>query len=73
MIELKVKEIRKKEILCRIINGGKLTSKRGVNIPGVPLKLPALTEKDKEDIFKFLWGLELLVKSRDSRLEDFYF
>ena len=38
------------EITCRIINGGELGEKKGVNVPNVKIKLPALTDKDKEDI-----------------------
>lgn len=32
------------------MNGGKITSQKGVNVPGVKLNLPALTDKDIEDI-----------------------
>ena len=38
------------DIVCRIENGGELGEKKGVNVPGVRVKLPALTDKDKEDI-----------------------
>jgi len=50
LIELDVTEINGCEIVCRIVNGGELGEKKGVNVPNVKIKLPALTEKDKEDI-----------------------
>jgi len=50
LLELKVKEIKKEEIVCTVINGGELGSHKGVNIPGIKTTLPAITEKDKKDI-----------------------
>ena len=50
LIELEVKEIKGKDIICTIINGGELGQRKGVNVPNVPIRLPAITEKDKEDI-----------------------
>ncbi len=39
-----------KYVICRIINGGTITSRRGVCIPGVKLNVPYVSEQDKEDI-----------------------
>ena len=50
LIELHVREVNGTDIDCRIENGGELGEKKGVNVPGVRVKLPALTDKDKEDI-----------------------
>ena len=50
LIELKVEEIKGKDIICKVINGGELGQRKGVNVPNVPIRLPAITEKDKEDI-----------------------
>ena len=50
LIELKIEEISGKDIVCKIINGGELGQRKGVNVPDVPIRLPAITEKDKEDI-----------------------
>lgn len=50
LIELHVKEVKGQKIVCQVINGGELGERKGVNVPNVPIKLPALTDKDKEDI-----------------------
>ena len=55
LIELEVKKIIGTDIVCRVINGGELGQRKGVNVPNVPVRLPALTEKDKEDI---VFGVE---------------
>ena len=48
LIELEVVKVDGTEIVCTVINGGELGEKKGVNVPNVKIKLPALTEKDKE-------------------------
>ena len=50
LIELKIKEIKGNDIVCEIVNGGELGQRKGVNVPNVPIRLPAITEKDKDDI-----------------------
>ncbi len=50
LIELKVKEIKEKSLLCDVIEGGYLKPKKGMNLPGMKLSTPSLTEKDKADI-----------------------
>ena len=50
LIQLEVEEIKDKEMNCRILNGGTLGSKKSINLPGVCIELPALTEKDRSDI-----------------------
>lgn len=50
LIELDVAEIKGREIVCKIANGGELGEQKGVNVPNVKIKLPALTDKDKDDI-----------------------
>lgn len=50
LIELKVEKVKRHEITCRVMNTGTVKSKKGVNIPGIKLSLPALTDRDKADI-----------------------
>ncbi len=50
LIELEVEEVQDKHIHCLIKNGGKLGSYKNVNVPDVRLSIPAITEKDIEDI-----------------------
>lgn len=50
LIDLVVKEIHGTDIRCEVVSGGIWGEQKGVNIPGIPIRLPALTEKDKEDI-----------------------
>ncbi len=50
LVELRVKGKSGNNILCTIVNGGELGERKGVNVPNVSVKLPAITEKDKEDI-----------------------
>jgi pyruvate kinase len=55
LIELEVIEVKGSDIVCKILNGGELGERKGVNVPNVKVKLPALTDKDKKDI---LFGIE---------------
>ena len=50
LIEMEVKNVTDTDIVCTVINGGELGQRKGVNVPNVPVRLPALTEKDREDI-----------------------
>jgi len=50
LIELEVKKASGSSIDCVVINGGDLGEKKGVNIPGRKIRLPGITDKDKEDI-----------------------
>ena len=50
LIELIVEQIKGDDVVCEIINGGMLGEKKGINLPGIPVKVPSLTEKDEEDL-----------------------
>lgn len=64
LIELEVKRILDREIFCTVINGGELGQRKGVNVPNVPVRLPALTEKDKQDIiFGVKEGIDFIAAS----------
>ncbi len=43
------------DIVCTVVNGGELGTRKGVNVPGVKIRLPGITEQDKDDI---LFGIE---------------
>jgi len=50
LVELLVTDIGEDEIYCKVVNGGIVGNQKGVNIPGVSIGLPAITQKDIEDI-----------------------
>ncbi len=50
LIELRVRSTRGKDVLCEVLNGGMLGEHKGINLPGVALSIPALTEKDRKDL-----------------------
>ena len=50
LIELRVKSVSSEDIECEIVNGGVISSNKGINIPDVYVGLPSLTEKDIADI-----------------------
>ena len=65
LIELKVQEVVDgTDIVCTVVNGGELGMRKGVNVPNVKIKLPALTEKDKADIrFGIEQGFDFIAAS----------
>jgi pyruvate kinase len=50
LIELRVRNIQGKDVLCDVVNGGLLGEHKGINLPGVALSIPALTPKDRKDL-----------------------
>ncbi|MFC0333226.1 pyruvate kinase [Paenibacillus sepulcri] len=55
LIGLTVEGVHGTEIQCRVVNSGSIKSKKGVNVPGVHISLPGITEKDANDI---IFGIE---------------
>src|SRR5215470_12959543 len=49
-IELRVLSTRKREVACRVVNGGELGEHKGINLPGIRLDIPSLTTKDRKDL-----------------------
>ncbi len=58
LISLLVEETTDTDIICRVMNGGELGERKGVNVPGVRIELPFMSDKDREDI---LFGIEMQV------------
>ncbi len=50
LIELHVEQVGQSDVICRVINAGELGENKGINIPGVKLSAPSLTEKDRADL-----------------------
>lgn len=50
LLELKAKSVSERKIECEVVNGGPLTSHKGINLPGVNVSIPSLTEKDIQDL-----------------------
>ena len=54
-LNLEVEKVEGNEVTCKVIVGGPLRNTKGINIPGAEITLPALSEKDKQDI---AWGIQ---------------
>jgi pyruvate kinase len=50
LVQLEVIGVKAPDIECRILNDGVLKSRKGINLPGVDISLPSLTDKDRKDI-----------------------
>lgn len=71
LIELEIEEIKDKDIICKVLNGGELGEHKGVNVPYVKVKLPGITEQDKKDIlFGIQQGFDYIAASfvRDAKV-----
>lgn len=51
LLELDVQKITGSDISCKVIRGGELSEKKGINVPGTKLSVQSLTEKDREDLY----------------------
>ena len=65
LMELRVDEIKDgTDVVCTVINGGMLGSRKGINVPNVKVNLPSITEKDKADIeFGLENGIDFIAAS----------
>ncbi len=50
VIELEAQSVTSTEIVCRIIHGGKLSNNKGINVPGIKLSMPYLSDADMNDL-----------------------
>jgi pyruvate kinase len=71
LLELVVLDVAKPRVKARVLHGGELTSHKGINLPGVQVSAPSITDKDKEDVaFAVEQDLDYLALSFVRRGED---
>jgi pyruvate kinase len=71
LIELRVHEVAGDDVVCEIVNGGMLGEHKGINLPGIPVRVPSLTEKDTEDLeFALKNGVDAIAVSFVRTAED---
>jgi pyruvate kinase len=71
LIELRVHEVLGEDVVCEIVNGGLLGENKGINLPGIPVRVPSLTEKDAEDLeFALKNGVDAIAVSFVRTAED---
>ena len=73
LIELRVAEVRGGDVVCEIVNGGKLGENKGINLPGIPVRVPSLTDKDAIDLeFALKSGVDAVAVSFVRTAEDIH-
>lgn len=71
MLAMRVMEVRENDVVCRVENDGVLSDRKGVNLPGVRTSLPAVTDKDVEDLeFGLEMGIDYVAASFVRRADD---
>jgi pyruvate kinase len=71
LLELEIEQVRGKSVECRVIEGGILKSRKGVNLPSLILRLPSMTDKDCQDLeFGLSQGIDWVSLSFVRRAED---
>ncbi len=71
LISLVVVRVENEDIHCTVLNGGELSNHKGVNVPGIDVKLPFISDKDVEDIlFGIKMGVDFIAASFVRKSED---
>ncbi len=71
LVGLTVKEVNGDDIVCEVQNSGIVKNHKGVNVPGVKVNLPAITEKDRSDIeFGIEQGIDFIAASFVRKVSD---
>ena len=73
LIMLHIEQVTDTDIICTVLNSGKIKTKKGVNVPGVHLSMPYLSQKDREDIiFGLQNGFDFIAASFVRTAQDVY-
>src|SRR6266700_554291 len=71
LMELRVLDADATDVRCQVVHGGLLKEHKGINLPGVAVSAPALTEKDRDDLrFGVMHGVDYVALSFVRRPED---
>ena len=71
--KLAIKSVTDTDIVCEVLNSGKIKTKKGVNVPGVHLSMPYLSQRDRDDIiFGVQQGFDFIAASFVRTAQDVY-
>ncbi len=73
LLELRVLQVMNKRVRCEVIFGGELKSNKGINLPGIAVSAPSITDKDRVDVaFAVAQDLDYIALSFVRRAEDLW-
>ena len=73
LIKLRIENVTDTDITCTVLNSGKIKTKKGVNVPGVHLSMPYLSQRDRDDIiFGVQQGFDFIAASFVRTAQDVY-
>ena len=73
LIKLRITNVTDTDIICEVLNSGKIKTKKGVNVPGVHLSMPYLSQRDRDDIiFGVQQGFDFIAASFVRTAQDVY-
>ena len=73
LIKLQIQTVNDTDIVCTVLNSGKIKNKKGVNVPGVHLSMPYMSQRDKDDIiFGIEQGFDFIAASFVRTAQDVY-
>ena len=73
LIKLQIQTVNDTDIVCTVLNNGKIKNKKGVNVPGVHLSMPYMSQRDKDDIiFGIQQGYDFIAASFVRTAQDVY-
>ena len=73
LIKLRIENVTDTDITCTVLNNGKIKTKKGVNVPGVHLSMPYLSQRDRDDIiFGVQQGFDFIAASFVRTAQDVY-